>query len=106
MIHAAAAERGAPLVELDSLPALLAAAGFVNVVVTHRGRWPSNSSWPETDKEKEIGRWHGTNVGMGMPGFLRAALKGKMNDEKDVEGLVRDVVAEVFGKEVRAYWPV
>lgn len=80
-------------------------AGFKDVIVAHRGRWPSNSSWPGEEKEKEIGRWHGTNVAMGMPGFLRAALAGKVGEE-EVEGLVQDVVREVFDARVRAYWPV
>lgn len=76
------------------------------MTVALEGRWPSNGSWPDSDKEKEIGRWHNLNFVRGVGGFLAWFLPGLGWKGEEIEELVREVKREMREEGIEVFWPV
>ncbi|OLN81027.1 hypothetical protein CCHL11_09991 [Colletotrichum chlorophyti] len=78
-------------------------AGFVDI--SHQVfKWPFNT-WPEDPKLKELGRWHCTNLEMGIEGFSLALLtRAKGWSRADVEALCEEVKVEVKDTRLHSYW--
>jgi len=95
-----------PLIPLSTLPALLTQAGFKDVTIAFEGRWPSNSLWPESEKEKELGKWSHMNFVSGVGGFLRWFLPGLGWKEEEIGELVAEVVRELGDEGLKGFWPV
>ncbi|KAK3341833.1 S-adenosyl-L-methionine-dependent methyltransferase [Lasiosphaeria hispida] len=107
LIRSAAAKFNRPIIDLSTLPTLLTEAGFEDVFVAFKGRWPSNTLWPADLKEREIGRWNYLNVGEGIEGFLLGrGVLGLGLTREEIGTLAGEVKKDLADPEVHAYWPV
>ncbi|KAK0639894.1 S-adenosyl-L-methionine-dependent methyltransferase [Cercophora newfieldiana] len=106
LISASAAKSSQALIDISTLPALLASVGFEDVTVALEARWPSNGTWPDTNKEKELGRWNNINFVSGIGGFMAWFLPGLGWKGEDIENLVEEVKREMKDEGMQAYWPV
>ncbi|KAF3798444.1 Secondary metabolism regulator LAE1 [Colletotrichum gloeosporioides] len=78
-------------------------AGFVDIR-RRTARWPFNT-WPQHPKLKEIGRWHCTNLEMGLEGFSMALLtRVKGWDPAEVSALCDEAKKEVRNTNIHGYW--
>ncbi|CAI0643819.1 unnamed protein product [Colletotrichum noveboracense] len=78
-------------------------AGFVDIR-RRTTRWPFNT-WPQHPKLKEIGRWHCTNLEMGLEGFSMALLtRVKGWDPAEVSALCDEAKKEVRNMNMHGYW--
>ena len=84
---------------------LLAAAGFVNITVTHF-KWPQNA-WPREKKFKDMGIWCKENILQGLDGFTLAFHTRALGwTKEEVEAFLVDVRKEINDKNIHAYWPM
>ncbi|KAK0715369.1 S-adenosyl-L-methionine-dependent methyltransferase [Lasiosphaeris hirsuta] len=107
LIRSAAAKFNRPIIDFSTLTTLLTEAGFEDVCVAFKGRWPSNTLWPADLKEREMGKWNYLNVGEGIEGFLLGrGVLGLGLTREEIETLAGEVRKDLADPEVHAYWPV
>ena len=100
---AAADNLGRPLYLARNYEEMFEAAGFVDLKMRYF-RWPSNT-WPDDEKDRDVGRLNCKNMGSDLEGLTRRLLaRGLGLEASEITRYCAQAEEEIRDKNIHAYW--